>query len=90
MPICADKNNVTELSGIDFETIYHEQGDIFRRTAKGLITDIVQRFAVICTNVRLSKLVQYVIMQQGMGIDKSKVYLLYLNKGSETQQFYLV
>jgi hypothetical protein len=43
MPICADKGEVSELSGVSLESFYHEPNDIYKRKAKEFIVDYVQR-----------------------------------------------
>lgn len=43
LPICADKGEVSELSGVSLESFYHEPNDIYKRKAKEFIVDYVQR-----------------------------------------------
>jgi hypothetical protein len=43
LPICADRGNVPELSGVSFETIYRKPNNIYKRKAKEFITEFVQR-----------------------------------------------
>lgn len=42
-PICADKSEVPELSGIDLESLYQEPNEIYKRKAKEFIIDYAQR-----------------------------------------------
>lgn len=43
LPISADKTNVVEPSGVEFDTFYHKASEIYKRRAKDYITDYVQR-----------------------------------------------
>lgn len=43
IPICAERTDVPEISGVDLEFFYREPNDIYKRKAKEYIIDCVQR-----------------------------------------------
>jgi hypothetical protein len=43
LPICAERSDVPELSGVDLESFYREPNDMYKQKAKEYIIDCVQR-----------------------------------------------
>jgi hypothetical protein len=43
IPICAERREVPEISGVDLEFFYREPNDLYKRKAKEYIIDCVQR-----------------------------------------------
>jgi hypothetical protein len=43
LPICAERSDVPELSGVDLASFYREPNDMYKQKAKEYIIDCVQR-----------------------------------------------